>query len=110
MHTTSHISIPDHRGMAGSAKKRNLDSKGYHNIITRTHSKLDLTNQQAVNDFFETERPEYVFLAAAKVGGIHANSTYSYKKNIILKNNIWNHRFNGPIKSNDANRKTLGLI
>jgi len=85
MHPTSLISIPGHRGMAGSAIKRNLESKSYHNIITRTHSKLDLTNQQVVNTFFETERPKYVFLAAAKVGGIFANSTYSYKKILYLK-------------------------
>ena len=85
MNYDSKIYIPSHCGMVGSAIKRNLDSKGYHNIITRTHSELDLTNQQAVNDFFEAERPEYVFLTAAKVGGILANSTYSYKKTLYLK-------------------------
>ena len=66
----SKIYILCHCGMAGSAIHRNLKSKGYHNLITRTHSTLDLTNHQVVNNFFETERPEYVFLAAAKVGGI----------------------------------------
>lgn len=67
MNPSSKIYIAGHRGMVGSAIKRNLEVKGYTNIITRTHSELDLTNQQAVNKFFETERPEYVFLAAAKV-------------------------------------------
>ena len=86
MALTSPIYISGHRGMVGSAIHRNLNSRGYTtNLITRTHSELDLTNQQAVNDFFETERPEYVFLAAAKVGGIFANSTYSYKKTLYLK-------------------------
>ena len=70
MNTHLKIYILCHCGMAGSAIHRNLKSKGYHNLITRTHSTLDLTNHQAVNNFFETERPEYVFLAAAKVGGI----------------------------------------
>ena len=70
MDTTSKIYILGHRDMAGSAILRNLEAIGYHNIITRTHSNLDPTNQQAVNNFFKTERPEYLFLAAAKVGGI----------------------------------------
>ena len=87
----SKIYIPGHRGMAGSAIKRNLESKGYTHIITRTHSELDLTNQQAVNNFFEAERPEYVFLAAAKVGGILANSTYPAEfiyENIMIETNV----------------------
>ena len=91
MNPQSKIYIPGHRGMAGSAIKRNLESKGYHNIITRTHSELDLTNQQAVNDFFEAQRPEYVFLAAAKVGGILANSTYPAEfiyENIMIEANV----------------------
>ena len=70
MNTHLKIYIPGHCGMAGSAIHRNLKSKGYHNLITRTHSTLDLSNHQAVNIFFEAERPEYLFLAAAKVGGI----------------------------------------
>ena len=70
MNQNSKIYIPGHCGMARSTILRNLEAIGYHNIITRTHSELDLTNQQVVNNFFETERPEYVFLAAAKVGGI----------------------------------------
>jgi GDP-L-fucose synthase len=91
MNPHSKIYIPGHRGMAGSAIHRNLESKGYHNLIIRTHSELDLTNQQAVNKFFETERPEYVFLAAAKVGGILANSTYSAEfiyDNIMIEANV----------------------
>ena len=91
MTPTSKIYIAGHRGMAGSAIHRNLRSRGYHNIITRTHSELDLTNQQAVNEFFEAERPEYVFLAAAKVGGIMANSTYPAEfiyDNIMIEANV----------------------
>lgn len=91
MNTHSKIYIPGHRGMAGSAIHRNLEARGYHNIITRTHSELDLTNQQAVNHFFETERPEYVFLAAAKVGGILANSTYPAEfiyENLMIEANV----------------------
>ncbi|MCD4676321.1 MAG: NAD-dependent epimerase/dehydratase family protein, partial [Desulfobacula sp.] len=64
------IYILGHRGNASSAISRNLKAKGYHNIITGTHSNLYPTNQQAVNNFFKTERPKYLFLAAAKVGGI----------------------------------------
>jgi len=77
--------------MVGSAIKRNLESKGYTNFISRTHKELDLTNQQAVDDFFEIERPEYVFLAAAKVGGILANSTYPAEfiyDNLMIEANI----------------------
>lgn len=77
--------------MVGSAIHRNLETKGYSNIIKRTHNELDLTNQQAVNHFFETQRPEYVFLAAAKVGGILANSTYPAEfiyKNIMIEANV----------------------
>ncbi|MBC7867118.1 MAG: NAD-dependent epimerase/dehydratase family protein, partial [Gloeobacteraceae cyanobacterium ES-bin-316] len=70
------IYIAGHRGMVGSAIHRSLKAKGFSNFILRTSSELDLRNQQAVNDFFEQEKPEYVFLAAAKVGGIEANNTY----------------------------------
>jgi len=76
MTPTSKIYIAGHRGMVGSAIHQKLEAKGYTNLITRTHNELDLTNQQAVNNFFEEMRPEYVFLAAAKVGGIMANSMY----------------------------------
>lgn len=65
-----------HRGLVGSALVRKLESKGYHNIVTRTHKELNLINQAQLEEFFENERPDYVFLAAAKVGGIGANSAY----------------------------------
>ncbi len=63
-------------GMVGSAIVRNLEAKGFTNIVVRTHAELDLTNQTAVKEFFESEKPDQVYLAAAKVGGIHANNTY----------------------------------
>ena len=74
MNKDSKIYIAGHRGMVGSAIKRELERQGYGNIITRSHSELDLTSQNEVMKFFEAEKPEYVFLAAAKVGGIAANS------------------------------------
>ena len=76
MELLSKIYIAGHRGMAGSAVMRRLEASGFTNFLTRTHTELDLTNQTATRTFFESERPEYVVLAAAKVGGIHANSTY----------------------------------
>lgn len=101
MNHTSKIYIPGHRGMAGSAIKRNLESKGYHNLITRNRSELDLTNQQAVSNFFETEMPEYVFLAAAKVGGIMANSTYPADfiyENIMIEANVIHAAYTSGVK------------
>lgn len=93
MEKTSKIYVAGHRGMVGSAIVRELNRQGYTNIITRTHHELDLTNQQAVNDFFAAERPEYVFLAAAKVGGIEANRSaladFMYD-NIMLEMNVIN--------------------
>ncbi len=76
MNLTDKIYLPGHRGLVGSAIHRLLLSKGYSNILTRTSKELDLRNQQAVNDYFQKEKPAYVFMAAAKVGGIHANHTY----------------------------------
>ena len=76
MEKSSKIYVAGHKGLVGSAIVRNLQSKGYTNIIGRTHSELDLTDARAVDEFFGKERPEYVFLAAAKVGGIMANSLY----------------------------------
>lgn len=75
MNKTDKIYVAGHRGLVGSAIVRNLKAKGYENIIGRTHKELDLTNQQAVREFFEKERPDVVVLAAAKVGGINANNT-----------------------------------
>lgn len=76
MEKNAKIYVAGHRGLVGSAIYRNLQSKGYSNIVTRTHRELDLTNQAAVSEFFAQEKPDYVFLAAAHVGGIGANSTH----------------------------------
>ena len=73
MEKNAKIYVAGHRGMVGSAIVRELQRQGYTNIVTRTHKELDLTRQDAVEKFFATEKPEYVFLAAAKVGGIVAN-------------------------------------
>lgn len=93
MDKISKIYVAGHRGMVGSAIVRELKKQGYENIITRTHTELDLTDQKAVNDFFATEKPEYVFLAAAKVGGIEANdkapADFMYQ-NIMLEMNVIN--------------------
>lgn len=91
MELTSKIYIAGHRGMVGSAIMRNLQKKGYNNIITRTSAELDLRNSQAVSDFFASEKPEYVFLAAAKVGGIQANNIYRADfiyENLMIQNNV----------------------
>jgi GDP-L-fucose synthase len=85
------IYIAGHRGLAGSAIYRRLEAGGYTNFIIRTHKELDLIDQYATNLFFETERPDYVFLAAAKVGGIHANNTYPADfiyENLTVQNNV----------------------
>jgi GDP-L-fucose synthase len=87
----SKIYVAGHRGMVGSAILRKLKEKGYTNIVVRTHQELDLTDQKATREFFEKERPEYVFLAAAKVGGILANSTYKADfiyQNIMIAANV----------------------
>lgn len=91
MELTAKIYIAGHRGMVGSGLERKLRKEGYNNIVTRTSSELDLRNQQDVNDFFEKEKPEYVILAAAKVGGIHANNTYRAEfiyDNLMIEANI----------------------
>ena len=88
---TIKIYIAGHRGMVGSAIVRQLQAAGHDNLITRTHAELDLTNQAAVNAFFATEKPDQVFLAAAKVGGIHANNTYPAEfiyQNLMIEANI----------------------
>lgn len=85
------IYVAGHRGMVGSAIVRALEVKGYKNILTRTHAELDLKDQVAVNSFFQNEKPDYVFLAAAKVGGIHANNTlradFIYQ-NLMIEANV----------------------
>ena len=91
MNLDAKIYVAGHRGLVGSAIVRNLEAKGYKNIIYRTHKELDLTKQEAVRRFFEEEKPEYVFLAAAKVGGIHANNTYPADfiyDNLMIQNNV----------------------
>jgi GDP-L-fucose synthase len=91
MNKESKIYIAGHRGMVGSAIHRNLLQKGFTNIVYKTSAELDLRNQQAVNDFFAVEKPEYVFLAAAKVGGIMANNTYRADfiyENLMIEANI----------------------
>lgn len=87
----SKIYVAGHCGLVGSALLRQLNMQGYHNLVLRTHAELDLTNQQSVADFFQTEKPEYVFLAAAKVGGIYANSTYPAEfmfSNLSIQTNV----------------------
>lgn len=101
MDKKSKIYLAGHRGLVGSAIKRKLESKGYSNLIFRTHGELDLTNQQAVNEFFEREKPEYVFLAAAKVGGILANNTYPAEfiyENLMIEANIIHASYRNGVK------------
>lgn len=91
MNPQAKIYVAGHRGLAGSAIVRRLRAAGYDNLVQRTHAELDLTNQAAVDAFFEAERPEYVFLAAAKVGGIHANDTYPaefLRDNLAIQTNV----------------------
>jgi GDP-L-fucose synthase len=91
MNKNAKIYIAGHRGMVGSAIARRLASAGYTNLVTRTHGEVDLTNQTAVTQFLAQERPDYIFLAAAKVGGIHANNTYRAEfiyQNLMMEANI----------------------
>jgi GDP-L-fucose synthase len=95
------IYIAGHRGMVGSAIHRKLSELGYNNIVTRTSSELDLRNQQAVADFFDQEKPDYVFLAAAKVGGIMANNTYRADfiyENMAIQNNVIKSSYDNKVK------------
>lgn len=101
MELNSKIYIAGHRGMVGSAIMRNLQSKGYNNIITRASNELDLRNSQAVSDFFTAEKPEYVFLAAAKVGGIQANNIYRADfiyENLMIQNNVIHNSYLNGVK------------
>lgn len=91
MNATDKIYIAGHRGLVGRALMRNLDGQGFLNFVTRTHAELDLTSQSAVEAFFATEKPDYVFLAAAKVGGIYANNVYPaefIRDNLAIQTNI----------------------
>jgi GDP-L-fucose synthase len=101
MEKSAKIYIAGHRGMVGSAIERKLNAEGYHNMIHRTSNELDLRNQQAVNTFFELEKPDYVILAAAKVGGIHANNTYRAEfiyNNLMMEANIIHASYLNKVK------------
>jgi GDP-L-fucose synthase len=101
MEKSAKIYIAGHRGMVGSAIERKLNAEGYHNMIHRTSNELDLRNQQAVNTFFELEKPDYVILAAAKVGGIHANNTYRAEfiyDNLMMEANIIHASYLNKVK------------
>lgn len=95
------IYVAGHRGMVGSAIVRNLEARGFNNIVTRTHAELDLTNQAEVVAFFEKEKPDQVYLAAARVGGIHANNTYPAEfiyDNLMVQNNVIHQAFANGVK------------
>ncbi|MDD3466729.1 MAG: GDP-L-fucose synthase [Campylobacterales bacterium] len=101
MQKDSKIYVAGHRGLVGSAIVENLKSKGYTNIIGKTHAELDLLDQRAVADFFEAEKPEYVFLAAAKVGGIIANNTFRAEfiyGNLMVQNNVIHQSYIHDVK------------
>jgi len=95
------IYVAGHRGMVGSAIVRELQNKGYHNIVTKTSKELDLRSQDAVRSFYETEKPQYVFVAAAKVGGIHANNVYRAEflyDNLMIQNNLIHFAYESGVK------------
>lgn len=101
MNLNDKIYIAGHRGMVGSAILRQLKAEGYNNFILKTSSELDLRNQQAVADFFQKEKPDYVFLAAAKVGGIIANNTYRgdfIYENLMIQNNVIHQSYVNKVK------------
>ena len=101
MNPTDKIYVAGHRGLVGSALMRNLEARGYTNFVTRTHAQLDLTVQAEVEAFFELEKPDYVFLAAAKVGGIHANNTYPaefIRDNLAIQTNIIHAAYRNKVK------------
>ena len=101
MEKDSKIYIAGHRGMVGSAIYRKLQEKGFYNFVLKTSKELDLRNQQAVSDFFQVQKPDYVFLAAAKVGGIIANSTYRADflyENLAIQNNVIHSAYKTSVK------------
>lgn len=101
MNKDSKIFVAGHRGLVGSALMRQLEARGHTNLITRTHAELDLTEQAAVRDFFEQEKPEYILLAAAKVGGIHANNTYPaefIRQNLAIQTNVIHEAWRSGVK------------
>lgn len=101
MEKNAKIYIAGHRGMVGSAIYRKLKKEGFENLLVKTSSELDLRNQEAVANFFEVEKPDYVFLAAAKVGGIVANNTYRADflyENLAIQNNVIHHSYLNKVK------------
>lgn len=101
MNLNDKIYIAGHRGLVGSAVLRNLESKGFNNLLTKSHKDLDLTNQTKVKNFFEKEKPDYVILAAAKVGGIYANNTYPADfiyQNTMIETNIIHSAYENKVK------------
>lgn len=101
MDLNSKIYIAGHRGMVGSAIMRNLQAKGFTNIVTRISAELDLRSSQSVSDFFKEEKPDYVFLAAAKVGGIQANNVYRADfiyENLMIQNNVIHNSYLTGVK------------
>jgi GDP-L-fucose synthase len=101
MDLNAKIYVAGHRGLVGSALMRNLRAKGHDNFVIRTHAELDLTSQAAVDAFFAAEKPDYVFLAAAKVGGIHANNTYPAEfihDNLAIQTNIIHAAYKNNVK------------
>jgi GDP-L-fucose synthase len=101
MDKNAKIYVAGHRGLVGSAIVRNLQAAGYTNLLLRTHAELDLTNQVATAAFFEAEKPDYVFLAAAKVGGIHANNEYPaefIRDNLLIQSNIIHAAYVNQVK------------
>lgn len=101
MNKQSKIYVAGHRGMVGSAIVRKLESEGFNNIIVRTSAELDLVDQQKVNEFFALEKPEYVFLAAAKVGGINANNVYRAEflyNNLMIEANVIHASYKNDVK------------
>lgn len=101
MKKNSRIFVAGHRGLVGSAIRRGLEQQGYTNLLLRTHAELDLTDREAVHAFFERERPEYVFLAAAKVGGILANDTYPaefIRENLEIETSVIDASYRSGVK------------
>ena len=101
MNREEKLFVAGHRGLVGSALVRNLTAKGYINLITKTHAELDLTNQTETVSFFAQEKPAYVFLAAAKVGGIHANNSYPaefIRDNLAIQTNVIHAAWKNPVK------------
>ena len=113
MDKNAKIYVAGHRGMVGSAIVRELQRQGYANIVTRTHKELDLTRQEAVERFFAEEQPEYVFLAAAKVGGIEANQSaladFMYE-NMILEMNVIHSAWQGARSWNSWVRRAFTRV